>query len=149
VSDAPAANTHTSITPPTGPTPSTDLLNIWLILYGCIFLLFTVIYATVKCRWTSIAAEQDQDFSPKADRLPMLRHTATAIIFLFAAWCIAWIIFGGIILFGSQGKTCKNSINDSGKKVYKSVLAFWILMLIGLPGLVACVVEAVTLEDPL
>lgn len=53
-------------------------------------------------------------------------------------WSIAWSIYGGILLYGSNGKICKNSLVSSGKNLYRSVLAYWILMLIGMPLVALC-----------
>jgi hypothetical protein len=109
-------------------------LNVWLIIYGSVFFAIALLMVPLRWRWVNIAAEDDYDFSPDVDELKPLRKWHLVMVFLLAAWSIAWVAYGGVLLFGDEGKRCKYSTIASGKSVYKSVLGFWILMIIGLPG---------------
>ena len=104
---------------PTPGTPSNSL-NIWLIVYGSLFIALSVAQLFI------LAIYEYDSVGPRL-----------MFMFLHLAWCLAWIIYGGILLFGSKGKTCKNSLAKGGYRVYQTSLAMWILMILGYPGLVS------------
>lgn len=99
--------------------PANDL-NRWLIVYGSVFLGLTLIQAFLMFLF---------EYDSKGPRVLGL--------FISMAWSLAWIIYGGIILFGKPGKTCKNSVDKRGYRVYQTTLAMWILMILGFPGLIS------------
>lgn len=127
--------------PPTADATLTNALNHWLITYGAVFLASALVILPLRWWWIQIAYEQDYDFSPKAHFLPGLKAVQAALLIAFAMFCIAWIAYGGTLIFGTPGKTCKNSADLSGQKVYKVGLAMWILMILGLPPLFTMIAE--------
>lgn len=94
------------------------MLNIWLIVYGSVFLAMTAGQVCVLCLW---------DYDSKSPRIFSLLFNLL--------WHIAWIIVGGIFLFTSTGKTCHHSVNKGGYRVWQTALGMWILCLMGIPGL--------------
>jgi len=127
--------------PPTADASLTNALNIWLIVYGGVFLGISLIVLVMRWYWIDIAYEQDYDFSTRVGRLTPLRICQAALLATFLAFCIAWVAYGGTLLFGTPGKTCKNSADSGGRLVYKVSFALWILMILGLPPLGMMLVE--------
>jgi len=105
---------------PEVPSKPVNDLNRWLVIYGSVFLGLSCLQLLVLCIF---------EYGSKTPRV-------LGMLFLIAC-SLAWIIYGGIILFGKQGKTCKNSIDKRGYRVYQTTLAMWILMIIGFPGLIS------------
>lgn len=118
--DAPPYMIYTPDAAPQVAGKPANELNRWLIIYGSVFLGLSCIQV-----FNLFLFEYDS-------------KTPRVIGFLFSmVWALAWIIYGGIILFGNPGKTCKHSIDKRGYRVYQTTLAMWILMILGFPGLIS------------
>lgn len=126
---------------------STTLLGSWLIAYGAVFLIIAAIYTPIKFYWLNIYAEFDYDSSSQAYLFPRLRKILTTIVIVLTVFSLTWIAYGGWVLFSQKGKICKHSIHNSGHHLYRATLAYWILMLIGIPPLALLFIDA--LEKPI
>lgn len=108
-------------TPDANPTvagAAKNLLNIWLIVYGALFLTLTALEIIILCIF---------DYDSKSIRVFSL--------FFILLWTVAWIIVGGIFLFTSTGKTCHHSVNRGGYRVWQTGLGIWVLSILTIPGI--------------
>jgi hypothetical protein len=118
--DAPPYYIYTPDASPIGLGTPKNALNTWLIVYGSVFLIVSLIQVGIF--WIF---EYDNNWP---------RY---GIVALHLLWSIAWIIYGGILLFSKNGagQTCRHSVNKGGFRVWQTTLGMWVLMLLGLPGL--------------
>lgn len=106
--------------------PVKNMLNIWLIVYGSLFLAMTALQLFILCAL---------DYESKSIRI--------ASLFFNLLWTIAWIIVGGIFLFTSTGRTCRHSVHRGGYRVWQTSLGMWVLQLLCIPAvlLMMCMVS--------
>lgn len=117
----PSQNVPWIITTPDSGAPAfsapNNHANQWLVIMGCLYLGFTIIQWLVdQCLdlpgWSGICA------------------------MLHIAWCVAWICYGGYVLFKDAGPICHHSAYSHAHLVFSTGVAMWVLMIVGLPFLV-------------